>query len=143
VLHSLYWLGVVVLSVIRLQNIHFVTRDLDRVCEFWQRALGLSMRFRDADRWVQLKAGESPLAIASPDEGVAGQIGAVPVFEVGDLQSHSQAITVHGGRIVSIRDMGDHGRVLTFSDPDGNVAQLFERALRATEPKSRQRDDET
>lgn len=118
------------MSIIRLQNVHIVARDLGRLAEFWQCALGLTFRFRDADRWVQLKAGDSPFAIASPAEGVAAQAGAVPVYEVDDLESHGEAITEHGGRVISIRDMGDHGRVLTFSDPDGNVAQLLARPVR-------------
>jgi hypothetical protein len=27
------------------------------------------------------------------------------------------------------RDMGAHGRSLTFRDPDGNLVQLFQRAV--------------
>jgi len=110
-----------------MQNVYLVARDVGRVADFWQRALGLSVRFRDADRWVQLKAGEHAFAIASLAEGVPGQVGAVPVFEVDDLQAHAAAILEQGGRVLSTRDMGEHGRLLTFSDPDGNVAQLFNR----------------
>jgi predicted enzyme related to lactoylglutathione lyase len=116
------------MTVLRLQNIHFVARDVERIADFWQRAVGLSVRFRDEDRWVQLKAGDDSFAIASQAEGVADQVGAVPVFEVDDLEVHSAAIAEHGGRVLSDRDMGDHGRVITFNDPDGNVAQLLKRA---------------
>ncbi len=119
------------MSVQRLQNIHVVASDVGRAVDFWQRAIGLTVRFRDADRWVQMKAGESSFAIASPGEGVVGQVGAVPVFEVDDLDVHGQAIAEHGGSVLSVRDMGAHGRVLTFSDPDGNVAQLLARAAEA------------
>ena len=116
------------MAVIRLQNTSFVARNVGRVAEFWQRALGLPVRFRDADRWVQLKAGEHAFAIASQAEGVPDQAGAVPVFEVDDLEAQATAIAEHGGRVLSTRDMGDHGHLLTFSDPEGNVAQLFSRA---------------
>jgi predicted enzyme related to lactoylglutathione lyase len=105
-----------------------VAQDVERAAEFWQGALGLSVRFSDADRWVQLKAGENPFAIASPSEGIPDQVGAVPVFETDDLEAHAAAIEEHGGRVLSERDMGSHGRVLTFSDPDGNVAQLLTRS---------------
>lgn len=111
-----------------MQNVYLVAHDVGRVADFWQRALGLSVRFRDADRWVQLQAGDQAFAIASLAEGVPGQVGAVPVFEVDDLQAQAAAIVEQGGRVLSTRDMGDHGRVLTFSDPDGNVAQLLRRA---------------
>ena len=50
------------------------------------------------------------------------------MFEVDNLETYSAAITDHGGHIISVRDMGSHGQVLTFSDPDGNVAQLQVRA---------------
>jgi len=40
--------------------------------------------------------------------------------------------TDHGGHIISLRDMGGHGQVLTFSDPEGNVAQLQVRAQQET-----------
>jgi predicted enzyme related to lactoylglutathione lyase len=113
------------MTVVRLQNIHMVVRDMDGTAAFWQRALGLSVRFRDADRWLQLKAGNDPFALAAPEEGLAGQTGAVPVFEVDDLEAHAEAILAEGGRILGERDMGDHGRVLTFCDPEGNAAQLL------------------
>jgi predicted enzyme related to lactoylglutathione lyase len=116
------------MTTVRLQNIHVVARDVERVADFWQRAIGLSPKFRDADRWVQLKAGEQSFAVASLTEGIPGQAGAVPVFEVADFGATSAAILAHGGQVLSERDMGDHGRVLTFQDPAGNVGQLFARA---------------
>lgn len=120
------------MTQLRIKNIHFVARDVGGSADFWQHAIGLSVRFRDGDRWVQLQAGEDPLAIASPGEGVPGQNGAVPVFEVDNLETYSAAIADHGGRIISLRDMGGHGQVLTFSDPEGNVAQLQVRAQQET-----------
>ncbi len=117
--------------VLRLQNVHFASQDVERVADFWQRAIGLSVRFRDDNRWVQMKAGDGPFAIASLAEGCPDQVGAVPVFEVDDLGSHAAAIIEQGGRILSRRDMGEHGSVLTFDDPEGNVAQLLMRAPRA------------
>jgi predicted enzyme related to lactoylglutathione lyase len=112
------------MALLRLKNIHIATDDAGELADFWQQAIGLSPRFRDADRWIQLQAGENPFAIASLAEGVPDQRGAVPVFEVDDLEAHSTAISEHGGRVISVRDMGSHGRVLTFSDPDGNIGQL-------------------
>ncbi len=116
------------MTIIRLQNIHIVAQDVERVADFWQRAIGLTPRFRDGDRWVQLKAGEQSFAIASVAEAAPGQAGAVPVFEVAEFGAMSAAIVEQGGQVLSERDMGDHGRVLTFRDPAGNVAQLFARA---------------
>ena len=113
------------MTVSRLQNVHVVGASVERLAEFWQRALGLERRFVDPGRWIQLQAGEDAFAIASPGEGVPAQAGAVPVFEADDLEGHAAAIEEHGGRVLDLRNMGDHGRVLTFSDPDGNIAQLL------------------
>ena len=119
------------MTLLRLKNIYFATADAGQLADFWQRAIGLSLRFRDGDRWVQLQAGEDPFAIASLAEGIPDQSGAVPVFEVDDLEAYSVAIAEHGGRVISMRDMGSHGHVLTFSDPEGNVAQLQVSAARS------------
>jgi predicted enzyme related to lactoylglutathione lyase len=104
-----------------------VAQDVEQATAFWQQALGLTVRFRDGDRWVQFKAGNDPMALSSPEEGEPNQTGAVPVFEVDDLDTHAADIAGHGGKVHGVRDMGSHGRVLTFSDPDGNVAQLLHR----------------
>lgn len=117
------------MPVLRLQNVYIVARDVERTTDFWQRALGLPVKFRDADRWVQLQAGTQGFAIASQAEGVPDQAGAVPVFEVDDLEAQAASIAKLGGQILATRDMGSHGCVLTFSDPEGNVAQLFCRAV--------------
>jgi predicted enzyme related to lactoylglutathione lyase len=37
-------------------------------------------------------------------------------------------IAAAGGEVLGTRDMGSHGRTLTFRDPVGNIAQLYERA---------------
>jgi predicted enzyme related to lactoylglutathione lyase len=52
----------------------------------------------------------------------------VIIFEVDDIAAARDQIAAGGGEIVEERDMGDHGKALTFRDPDGNLVQLFERA---------------
>jgi predicted enzyme related to lactoylglutathione lyase len=117
------------MAIIGLQNIHVVARDVDAIAGFWEHAIGMTRKFRDGDRWIQLTAGAQPFAIASVEEGVPEQLGAVPVFEVAQLGATSEAIRRNGGRLLGERDMGSHGRVFTFADPAGNVAQLFVRAI--------------
>ncbi len=116
------------MTVLGLQNIHFVAEDVEVAAQFWQQAMGLALRFRDDDRWVQMTAGHAPLAIASKAEGHPDQIGAIPVFEVDDVEAHICSIGAHGGKLLDDREMGSHGRVVTFEDPQGNVAQLFKRS---------------
>jgi predicted enzyme related to lactoylglutathione lyase len=47
------------------------------------------------------------------------------VFEVDSLDDAENILAAQGGRVMARPDMGEHGHVLTFADPEGNVAQLF------------------
>ena len=66
--------------------------------------------------------------MASDDEAPKGAVGATVVFEVGDIAAMTDAIRAAGGDILGERDMADHGKTLTFRDPDGNLVQLYQRA---------------
>ena len=116
------------MAVRKLQNAYYVTRDMDRAVAFYRDALGLSLSFQDGARWTQMKAGDVNFSLASPDEAADGATGAVVIFEVDDLDASAAAIEAGGGSVLATRDMGDHGRALTFRDPDGNLVQLFQRA---------------
>ncbi|MNJ01870.1 Glyoxalase-like domain protein [compost metagenome] len=74
-----------------------------------------------------MSIGGQNLALAGPRES-AVEKGAIVVFEVDSLDTAASAIASAGGRVLSQRDMGDHGRTLTFADPSGNICQLFQRA---------------
>ena len=50
------------------------------------------------------------------------------VFEVDDLDATRARLEAAGIPIVSERDMGPHGRVLTLRDPAGIFVQLFAKA---------------
>ena len=47
---------------------------------------------------------------------------------VDDIAASRDQIAAGGAEIIEERDMGDHGKALTFRDPDGNLVQLFQRA---------------
>ncbi len=111
-----------------LQNIYFPAKDVSAFALFLEEALGLGLKFRDGDRWVQFDCGNTSLSVSAPDEAPEGVISPVPVLEVADLDAIREKITASGGTILSERDMGDHGRTLAFSAPDGQVLQLLQRA---------------
>ncbi len=115
-------------AVKKLQNAYYVTQDMDRAVAFYRDALGLKLSFQDGARWAQMKAGDVNFSLASPEEGAEGAAGAVVIFEVDDIDASRTALETGGGTVVGTRDMGDHGRALTFRDPDGNLVQLFQRA---------------
>jgi predicted enzyme related to lactoylglutathione lyase len=116
------------MAVRKLQNAYYVTSDMDRAVAFYRDVLGLELSFQDGDRWAQLKAGDVNFSLASPEEAADGATGAVVIFEVDDIDEAEAALTAGGGTVLGARDMGGHGRALTFRDPDGNLVQLFQRA---------------
>jgi len=116
------------MTVKRLQNAYVVTHDMERSVTFYRDALGLPVKFRDELKWTQFDAGGTNFAVSSPDEAAEGAMGAVLIFEADSIAEASVTIEKNGGEVLGSRDMGDHGRVLTFRDPDGNMVQLFQRA---------------
>jgi predicted enzyme related to lactoylglutathione lyase len=116
------------MTVEKLQNAYYVTRDMGRAVAFYRDTLGLDLAFQDGDRWTQLKAGGVNFALSSLDEAPDGAVGATVVFEVPDIDAAAQAIGAGGGEVLGTRDMGSHGKTLTFRDPDGNLVQLYQRA---------------
>jgi predicted enzyme related to lactoylglutathione lyase len=52
----------------------------------------------------------------------------VIVFDAADLASVAARIERLGGRHLASRDMGAHGSVATFADPEGNLFQLHVRS---------------
>ena len=112
----------------KLQNIYFPVEDVDSYAAFLEQALGLTLKFRDGDRWVQFDCGNSSLSVSAPSEAPPGVSNPVPVLEVDDIAAARIRITEMGGTILDERDMGDHGRTLAFAAPNGHVLQLLERA---------------
>jgi predicted enzyme related to lactoylglutathione lyase len=49
------------------------------------------------------------------------------VFAATDVAAFAQRFERLGGRHISSRDMGSHGNVATFADPENNLFQLHVR----------------
>ena len=113
--------------IMSLQNIYFPVEDVDSFATFLEHALGLGLKFRDGDRWVQFECGNSSLSVSAPSEAPVGVTSPVPVLEVDDISAARIRITDLGGTILNERDMGDHGTTLAFAAPNGQVLQLLQR----------------
>lgn len=113
------------IPVKRLQNVYVVARDVPAVSTFYEQVFGLPVKFSDGSRWMQFDVHGTGFALASPEEGLRDQAGAVPVFEVPDLDGYENLVRDAGGEVAGMRDMGKHGRVMTLRDPAGNAIQLF------------------
>ena len=116
------------MKIRRLQTAFLVSGDMDAQSRFYEQALGLKLKFRDADRWAQFDAGGCNVALSSPEEARPAEQGVVLVFEVEDFEGVAEEIERHGGRCLGRRDMGSHGAVLSAQDPEGNIIQFYCRA---------------
>jgi len=116
------------MAVQKLQNAYYVTSDMARAVGFYRDALGLDLVFQDGDKWTQFKAGGVNFAMASDEEAPDTAMGATIVFEVDDIDAMTLSLQAAGAEILDTRDMGDHGRTLSFRDPDGNLVQLYQRS---------------
>lgn len=112
----------------RVQNVFVVAKEPARLHDFYESALGLPMKFRDGDRWIQYGAGNTNVALACLEEAAPATGGLVLVLEVDDFDGAQGRIAAAGGQVLGLRDMGGHGAVLSLRDPEGNLLQLFRRA---------------
>ena len=118
------------MSIRRLKTVYHIAGDMEAGRRFYEDGLGLVPRFADGTRWVQYDAGGAAFALAGPEEAPEEDAdGAVAVFEVDDLDAARERLAAAGIPVVSERDMGPHGRVLTLRDPAGTLVQLFARAV--------------
>lgn len=116
------------MSVLKLQSVYTITKDMDALQGFYSRILGMQPKFRDKDRWTQFTVGNNNFALSSPEEAAQGATGSVVVFEATGLDGISESVEGAGGKLLGERDMGAHGKVLTFMDPEGNPFQVFSKS---------------
>ena len=110
-----------------VRSVYTVANDMDLMHAFYEGALELPLAFRDRDNWCQFKAGQVSFALSSPLQAARGARGTVIVFAATDVAAFAQRIERRGGRHISSRDMGSHGSVATFADPENNLFQLHVR----------------
>ncbi|WPH17955.1 VOC family protein [Variovorax paradoxus] len=115
----------------RVQNVFVVAKQPASLHAFYKGALGLPMKFRDGDRWIQYGVGGTNVALACAEEAAPATSGLVMVLEVDDFDGAAERIGAAGGQVLGLRDMGSHGAVLSLRDPEGNLVQLFRRAAPA------------
>jgi predicted enzyme related to lactoylglutathione lyase len=116
----------------QLLNVFLVADRPAELHAFYESALGLKLKFRDGDRWIQYALGSTSVALACREEAQPATSGAVVVFEVEEFGDMAERITAAGGQVLGTRDMGTHGAVLSLRDPEGNIVQLFQRQRKPT-----------
>jgi predicted enzyme related to lactoylglutathione lyase len=107
-------------------GVYMVVKDMDRAQRFYEDALGLVTKFRDRSAWCQFNTGNVSFSLSSPEEaGGRAQGVVVIVFKAEQLAGIRQQVEDAGGTFRALRDMGSHGTIATFADPDGNDFQVL------------------
>jgi predicted enzyme related to lactoylglutathione lyase len=119
------------MTIQRIQSVYTVVRDMDKAQAFYERALGLTLKFRDQSKWAQFGVGGSNFALSAAEEAAPGATGSVVVFEADSLEGIRESVEAAGGRLVSERDMGAHGKVLVLLDAENQIFQVFLRQATA------------
>ena len=109
-----------------IRSCYVPTTDTPAMREFYEGVLGLAPKFADGDHWIQYALKGAAFAIAGPRETPASSAGHVVVFDVSDMDALAARLE-EAGQTPHIRDMGEHGRVLTAFDPEGQPVQFFAR----------------
>lgn len=114
----------------KLKQVYLTAAEPEGLAEFYE-ALGLTVRFADAGKWIQFVGDKSAFCVAGLSESVSRPAqNAVLVFEVDDLEQAVAHAKDNGAEIFGeIRDMGGHGRIAQFKDPQRNTIQLFQAAI--------------
>lgn len=114
---------------VKLKQAYLTAVDPEALAAFY-KGLGLTMRFADQGKWVQFEGEKTAFCVASLPESVSKpSTNAVLVFEVEDLESVLENARKQGADVsTEIRDMGAHGRVAHFKDPQHNIVQLLQAA---------------
>ncbi len=116
----------------KVKHVYLTASQPARLAEFYVKA-GLSIRFADGERWIQFRTEGAAFCVSGREESAATpSSNAVVVFEVDEIDTVlDRAVAAGATIIVPVRDMGSHGRVAQIRDPDNNVIQIFEAAVKS------------
>ncbi|WP_247410511.1 VOC family protein [Bradyrhizobium sp. 150] len=106
-------------------GVYVVVEDMDRAQRFYENALGLVTKFRDRSSWCQFDTGNVSFSLSSSEEAGVSAQSVVVVFKTGQLAGIRRQVEEAGGTFRALRDMGSHGAIATFTDPDGNDFQVL------------------
>jgi len=107
----------------RIGNVFYVVSDMDAAVAFYQHELGLTLKFRDGDRWAAFDVGGATLALAASSEagGAPPGSGAVVSLRVADAERWAETAGMETGPV----ETGPHERRVRITDPDGNRLVVY------------------
>jgi len=108
-----------------LHHLLWPVPDLDAALAFYVTALGMSLIFRDGDRFAAVSAGGVTLALVAGSEDVSGGVPA-PAYKVADLDIAVAAAEAAGADVVAGIQAGPHELRATVRDPSGHLMILYQ-----------------
>ena len=119
------------IQVKRLGHATFKTPDLERIVDYWNRIIGLTVVDKDKNRaFLATKYGEEAIAVEAGDHAglVSASFQVAPGTDLGDVQ---KALSKHGvaGEIRSDISPGV-AKAICFTDPKGTQVEVYARGLR-------------
>ncbi|HTK61195.1 MAG TPA: VOC family protein [Pseudonocardia sp.] len=107
----------------RIGNVLHPVGDVAAAVEFYGSVLGFATKFVDGQRYAALDAGGVTLALAAPEEDVAG-VAAASV-KVPDVEATVKAIVSAGGIVVREPEAGPHEVRAVVRDPWDNTFVVY------------------
>ena len=107
----------------RIGNVLHPVGDVPAAVEFYGSVLGFATKFVDGQRYAALDAGGITLALAAPEEDVAG-VAAASV-KVSDVDATVKAIVAAGGTVVREPAAGPHEVRAVVRDPWANTLIVY------------------
>jgi predicted enzyme related to lactoylglutathione lyase len=98
--------------------------DVGAAVAFYANTFGLAPMFVDGQRFAQLDAGGTRLALAGPTEDITDGSAAAS-FKVSDVEESLQRLIKAGGEVVRPPEHGPHEVRAVARDPWGNLLVVY------------------
>jgi predicted enzyme related to lactoylglutathione lyase len=108
----------------KIGNVMVAVPDLDAACAFYGDVMGLTLKFRDGDRFAAFDGGGVTLALVSGEEDVTSGETA-PGFKVADVAGAVDELVAAGASVVVATTEGPHEIRAVVRDPAGNALVLY------------------
>jgi catechol 2,3-dioxygenase-like lactoylglutathione lyase family enzyme len=100
--------------------------DLDAAVEFYVTHLGMTLGFRDGDRYAGVTGGGVSLALVAGSEDVTHGVPA-PAYRVVDLGTAVNTAEAAGAEVIVRSQDGPHEVRAVVRDVSGHVVVLYQR----------------
>ncbi len=107
----------------RIGNVFYRVQDMDGAVAFYRDVLGLTLKFRDGDRWAAFDVNGVTFALEGGSAG--GEGGATVSLRVNDLDALVRQLRERGATVGEVTT-GPHERRADLRDPSGNLLVLYE-----------------